>query len=270
MTQRKNRMLICLALAALLLLCACAAGKPETPKEFTQSTLRAMGARDAEYVGEATPFIDEELYALYTSTATGFSYYFDTETGLLKWAEDLGALDREPGKLAKLSYEKHRAYALKLAKSAVRDVLFGELTLESETPDNMTRSYVFAETYDGIPTGTKVSVGCLENHEILSVHPIYGSVFQKNEDGTYTLRRGDELISEETACEAARYAAVTSQGYAGFTLLDQAPEITLTGHKDSLYYEIKLDAEDDNGRHRCFTVRVDAFDAEILSVSHCK
>lgn len=270
MTKRKNQMRICLLLAALLLLCACTAGKPETPEEFTQSTLRAMGAKDAEYVGEETPFADDTPYDIYTSEATGFSYYFDTETGLLKRAEDLGALDREPGKLAKLSYEEHRAYALKLAKSAVRDVLFGELTLESETPDSQARSYVFAETYEGIPTGTKVNIGCLENHEILSISLIYGSVFQANEDGTYTLRRGDELISEETASDAARYAAVSSQGYSGFTLLDQPPEITLTAHRDSLYYEIKLDAEDDNGLHRCFTVRVDAFDAGILSVAHCK
>lgn len=270
MTQRKNRNLLCLALAALLLLCACTAGKPETPEEFTQSTLRAMGAKDAVYVGEEMPFADDTPYDVYTSEATGFSYYFDTETGLLKRAEDLGAPEQEPGKLAELSYEEHKAYALKLAKSAVQNVLFGELQVESETPDNTTRSYVFAETYEGIPTGTKVRVGCLENHEIFGISLIYGSVFQKNEDGSYTLAQGDELISEETACDAARKAAVTSQGYSGFTLLDQAPEITLTGHKDSLYYEVKLDAEDDNDRHRCFTVRVDAFDAEILSVAHCK
>lgn len=263
---------VTLALAALIVVCVIVTAIPvlqaatATPQDRTDKVLRNLRLEDAIDLGEYTsPLQSVGLCHAYTDESGDMTLCFDLETGRLVRLENLAALeegDREP---VFDSEEEKRECALEWAEDTLADARFGELVLTNVG----TYSYVFSEYYDGIPTGTAVDVTFLDNGELLSVSLFYGDLFERDAFGRYSLRRGDDLIGEDAAIAAAEKAFAECADARGYTYT-QKPTVELTVYRKQLCYKVTIVTDRIADWARDFTIWVDAYDAEILSIAYTK
>lgn len=258
-------------LVLALCLTGCAQDRPKTPEARIAAVLEATEAQDAVFVArEPLSILSGDEYLHYISEAAQMSFYFRPEDGSLALAENPQAdFEAAASAYSDLSAEEHTAYAMAYAQACIAADLIGELEVE-EAPDedDYSKDYVFAEYYDGIPTGTRVFVSCLRNDEIYYVMPKFGNLFEPGAFGGYRLRNGRDFIGEKAARETA--LGQLEQIGGEYRPTEAEPVIELRAMGEDLFYRVSMEAATETGWFRIYTVDVDAYDGEILETTYTK
>lgn len=258
--------LFALILTVLLAVGCAFSNPPDTPEARTKQILKDFGIKKAVDLGLQPDRVDPEVQChVYTDKSGGMTLCFEPETGRLKRMENLAALEAEDREPVFDSEEEQQACALEWAEKALADACFGELELTNVGAN----SYVFSEFYDGIPTDTAAMVSFVDNGELLSVSAYYGDLFQRDDRGQYSLRRGDDLIGEAAAIAAAKQAFAQCPEAEGFTY-SQEPTVKLSTYRHRLCYEVKIITDRTEAWARDFTIWVDAYDPAGIEIAYSK
>lgn len=248
----------------------------------TQSKIDAkledLGAFDAQDQGIVADPFDETLeYRLYTSQANNLQYYFNPDTGdycksnalvsPMRDQEDATVeIQSEPAPA--LSREELRSIALEYAKNCVQDDLFGELRLDSET----STFYYFYEYYNDQRTGTRVTVTVHEDGEVTGSVCKITTLYQRNEDGTYSLKNGTDFISEEEAYAAADRAMMEALDGVISSADPDGAVCDMDNDHNNIFYIVQIPFQDtcETPCTRYCTIHVDAYTGEILALDYTK
>lgn len=257
-------------LVLALCLTGCAQDRPKTPEARIAAVLEATEAQDAVFVArEPLSILSGDEYLHYISEAAQMSFYFDPEDGSLVKAKNENSNTESTSVYSDFTSESHLEYAMEYAKACAAADLIGELQVElSPAEDAQSRDYIFAEYYDGIPTGTRIAVNCRPNGEIYSVMPKFGNLFEPGAFGGYRLRNGRDFIGEETARETA--LGQLEQIGGEYRPTEAEPVIELRAMGEDLFYRVSMEAATETGWFRIYTVDVDAYDGEILETTYTK
>lgn len=273
MKRTKIPIVMCIILVVMLSVVGMYITRTEafSAEEAVTYALDAMKLDDAQFVGkEPLTALSEDVYLLYTSEEAHMAFYFDPQDGSLAMAKNQNAdFEADSSPYAELTAQEHTDYVMEYAQAAIAADLIGALEVE-EAPaeDAYSKNYVFAEYYEGIPTGTRVTVSCLSNGEIHYIMPVFGELFQPASFGRYELRSGDEFIGEASAGEiAVKRVEEVGEGYLP---TDTEPVIELRAMGGDLFYEVMLETANSLDWNRTYTIRVDAYDGEVLLTGYTK
>ncbi len=267
MRKAKILVAVCVNIVLALSVAVMSAARPKayTTAEAIECAFEAMELKDARFVGEKTiSELYEDVCLLYTSEEAHMAFYFDPRTGSLALAKNLNAdFEADSSPYAELTAQEHTAYVMEYAKASIAADLIGVLEVEeAPSEDDYSKNYVFAEYHEGIPTGTRVIVSCLFNGEIHYIMPQFGELFQPAWFGRYELRRGNKFIGETSACEIA--VKRVEQVGEGYLPTGSEPVVELCAMGEELFYEVMLETVNSFDWNRNYTIRVDAYDGEVL------
>lgn len=252
----------------------------ETTEEIIQKTFEKLEVSDAEYVGQFSYDNGKEgEYILYFSEATGMEYHFRAETGDLfqfmpsvTISGEVRGSEQEQGEpqsesQTEMTEDELREYILDYAANHVPYDLIGELTIETEHDCGVFYIYTIRELYDGMETGSIIHIDCGYDGSILWCYFQEGSIFRKNNNGTYSLINGIDFIGEEAAVEKAHeyFTAVTAEQGRTLSIVEGAETIEMKALEDKLYYLVTVSATDDTDWEWHYYFEIDAYTGEMLS-----
>lgn len=249
----------------------------ETVESVIQRTLEKLEASDAEYIGKYEYDTGKEgEYILFYSQTTDMEYSFDPESGALigyisradnstpaNEDGDSNVYSQESG----MTEEDLRAYVLDYVESHLPFDLFGNLIIEFEHFSGLSYHYTIREMYNEMETGTVIYIDCNEDGSINYCVIKEGTIFRKNNDGTYSLINGTDFIGEEAAVEKAHeyFAAVTAEHGRSLSIVEGAETIEMKAQEDKLYYLVTVDGKDETGWVWNYFFEIDVYTGEMLS-----
>ena len=259
--------ILSLVLALALLLTGCGSPEPVelTPQQKAEAQLDAHHIPDAQYKGILYHEVLNRDFMSFVSEENGLTYHFNPETGAIFWIEDTdGVYPEESGPF---NTEETIDTVLGAVLPWVQEQQIGEFTIDRDREMSCT----LTEYYDGIPTGTRISVsfspqGCIRYCSIR-----YGSVFTKTPDGDVVPVDPRPMIGEEAAIAIAEAAAAEAVKESGFpqTMLPEQTTCDLQAWENDIYYHVNVYFLLDgfNGETNCCIVNVNPYDGSLELVS---
>ena len=238
-----------------------------TPEQAIASTLEQLGASDAEY----TETIEDSTHVFveYHSNSTGYTYRFLQSTGVL-WSLnciDSDSFDSTVSTVSTfsvpLSDAERNETVLEFISSIFNDALIGELEIISERDAGYAYKYIIREYYNGMETGSSASVTCAYDGTVQRCNVTFGTIFERNWDGSITLRDDSPFIGEEAAIAIALDEVEPHAAQRGCTLLPETAVSTIRASENRQYYEVVVDTQQADGYVVGYIVRVDVHTGEI-------
>lgn len=235
-----------------------------TPEQTIASTLEQLGASDAEY----TETIEDSTHVFveYYSNSTGYTYRFLQSTGVL-WSLsciDSNSFDSTVSTFSvPLSDAERNEAVLEFVSSIFNDALIGELEIISERDAGYAYKYIIQEYYNGMETGSSASVTCAYGGTVQRCNVTFGTIFERNWDGSITLRDDSPFIGEEAAIAIALDEVEPHAAQRGCTLLPETAAVSIRASENRQYYEVAVDTRQADGYIVGYIVRVDVHSGEI-------
>lgn len=249
-----------------------------SPSRIIEETLAHLNVTDAVLVGLTGNETTGEFLE-YTSQSTGLTYSFDPATGRLVSTIKALAQDSTAGTASDrvstqsvegttgMTDEQLRAYALEYAEGCMWQEKIGTFQIEEETAAGTRRVYTIKEYYDGLQTGTKITLSCKTDGTVSLCHITYGEIFFQDSDGNISLIDNSPWIDENTAFETAAAFVRTDASENGYTLTGDDIQCQIQALEDQQFYNITICAMD--GEYAIvYSVWVDVHSGEILFYEH--
>ena len=266
--------LVIVTILAIASICVVLADNSEIMANAEQMFLD-MGITDAAFQGY-DPYLEElsDTFLHYYSNETEMDYYFDADTGLLRFArarnvdeilDNTGTGEQTVYSVESVSGDS-KQIALDYASVAIAPYLIGELRVVSENFNNYYHICEIREYFQGQETGTKSSLFYTPDGTVFNCINVIGSVFQKNADGVITPVNGDILIEETTAVSVAKEAVCAKMQERGWgnNILEDTVTCNLEASGDKRFFMVEMTTDTQWGT--IFWVEVDAYSGEILDL----
>lgn len=286
MMNRKNRIiLICLLLCSILLFqWGCQfIGRTSafSAQEQIRQTFEALGIDDAVLLEESSPFaaplsVDDEQYLVYHSDSALMRYCFTPDSGQLAeiWHDsffdkDLGMEDLCRDDSPALPEAELEELLLDFAARCITSHQIGELRIARKYDRGIRfYNYVVAEQYQGIETGTLVSITFIDDGTITNAGITIGSVFQTDDNGHVTPANPDPMIGEEAAIEYAMRAMAEDLPEEVDAAMSDKITCELRAEGPILAYYVTVPYLDSNGWELEYRVLLEAYTGEVVLSSH--
>ena len=258
---------ICLTVFSSVLICSCGfSSEPKTksPEEMISGTLEQLDASDAVFI--KTIDNENDAFLEYHSDSTGYTYRFVQSTGVL-WSLnciDSDSFDTTVSTFSvPLSDAERNETVLEFISSIFNDALIGELEIISERDAGYAYKYIIREYYNGMETGSSASVTCAYDGTVQRCNVTFGTIFERNWDGSITLRDDSPFIGEEAAIAIALDEVESHAAQRGCILLPETAETAIRASENQQYYEVSVDTTQSDGYIVGYIVRVDVHSGEI-------
>lgn len=238
-----------------------------------QRTLDALGVADAQRVDILSDGEEERI--LYTSEEYQKCFYFHVDTGILDEIIPYSLTDPDyeppegwlpPQQLAPAGTEERHETLLEYAAACITPNQIGELVLEIEQDQGVLHSYSVVEYYEGVPTGTRVSINCSAD-QLRSTQVVIGSRPQRNADRADTLTQKSQQITENAAVENAISWVKNESATKPKNICTDEITCELFASGEALYYFVQVPFDEGVGYVRSYCVQIDAYTGEVLQTA---
>lgn len=221
----------------------------------------------AEFVGVMKDESKETVFCLYHSDKTERDYRFD-EVGHLR-----AVFSTLPNDCFEKSEERPcmkeneiddamRDFAAKCI-SAYR---IGEIQMVSKNQFAGTCIYEFCEVYDGIQTGSRIGLECLQDGTISYAMITKGTVFEKTEAGEIKLA-AEKKITEQQAIEIAVRTVSERIKDSGYAIAEDSISCRLEATGAALYYTVEIDTFSEKEQYTvAYWAKISVADGNVLDL----